>query len=793
MIANYIRTALRSLSKNKVYSFLNIFGLTIGIACAGIIFLWVEDEVQFDSSHVKKERLYVVLQNWQYEAGVRTFWSTSALLGPAMKAEIPGVANICRSTEGSMTAMFSNAAGISYYSSGRYADSTLFSMFTYPFAEGSAKNVFADPHAIVITEKAARKFFGSTRGVIGKSLKMDNTTAFVVTGVLKDLPDNSSIQFEWVAPFQTYLNNNRWLEEWGNSAVNNFVELTPGADVAAINKQLAGFVSKRDPKTITRGFLFAMNDWRLRNEFENGVQTGGRIAYVQLFSVIGWIIIFIACINFMNLATARSEKRSKEVGVRKVLGAGKGRLIVQFIGEALLMSGLATLFALLLIAILLPAFNAMVGKNITLGLNEPFHWIALLLIMLITGLVAGSYPSFYLSSFNPVMVLKGLKSPGGSAAFIRKGLVTVQFTVSIVLIISTIIIYQQMQHVKNRKLGYNKDNLLEMEVQGRMGKDYPAIRQDLINTGVVENVALSDHATIYGGNNRDAFSWPGKALQDRFLISHRHVNETFFSTSGMELTAGRSFLPGDAVDSMSVVISASLAKIMGKQGGVGQTFLVPEKNGSYQAYTIVGIVQDFVYGDMYGKPDPVVFFKGAEDARVMYLRTAASIAPEQALAKIAAVMTRDNPGYPFAFKFVDEQFNAMFSSEMLMGKLSRLFAALAIIISCLGLFGLAAYTAERRTKEIGIRKALGASVSGIAKLLSMEFLQLVLLSAVIAFPVAWFIMSRWLDHYAYRTVIHWWVFLAAGGAAVCIALFTISFQAIKTATMNPVKSLRTVQ
>ncbi|QJB30014.1 ABC transporter permease [Chitinophaga oryzae] len=791
MITNYIRTAVRSLWKNKVYSFLNIFGLMTGIACAGIIFLWVEDEVQYDSMHEKKDRLYAVLQHWQYDGYKRTFWSTPALMGPAIQAEFPGVARTCRTTEGEVSAMFSNGQ-TAYYSSGMYADSTLFSMFTFPFVEGDAQSAFTQPNSLVITETAARKFFGQTANVRGKLLKMDNQQEYMVTGVLKDLPQNSTLRFEWLAPFQTYLNAHKALASWDANAINSFVELVPGADVAALNRQLAGYVKEKFPKAICSPFLFSMNDWRLRNEFTDGRQTGGRIGYVRLFTVIGWIIIFIACINFMNLATARSEKRSKEVGVRKVLGAGKGRLVIQFIGEAMLMSLLAAVLAVAVISLLLPAFNAMVGKQIGLGLQHPAHWVALLAIALVTGLVAGSYPSLYLSSFNPVKVLKGIKTPGGSAAFIRKGLVTVQFTVSIVLIVSTIIIYQQIEHVKQRKLGYNKDNLLEMDVTGRMGQDFAAIRQDLLNTGLIENVALSDHATIYGGNNTNAFRWPGSP-ENGFLISHRSVTPGFFFTSGMELTQGRDFLSGAAVDSFSVVITESLSRLMGAEGSIGRNLLIPDdEENNYRPYRIVGIVKDYVYGNMYGKPDPVAFFKRDNDPRMMYVRIAAKADPEQAVKGIEQVMAKDNPGYPFAFRFVDEQFNAMFSSEQMIGRLSRVFASLAIVISCLGLFGLAAYTAERRTKEIGIRKVLGASVAGIARLLSVEFLKLVMLSAVIAFPLAWGIMAYWLDQFSYRTAIHWWVFVLAGGMAVVIALATVSYQAVRTAMRNPVKSLQTM-
>ncbi len=540
-----------------------------------------------------------------------------------------------------------------------------------------------------------------------------------------------------------------------------------------------------------------MNDWHLYDKFENGKQTGGgQIEYVRMFSIIAWIILLIACINFMNLATARSEKRAREVGVRKVLGAGKKTLITQFIGEALFMAMLSAVGAILIISFTLPAFNTIVQKNLFLGLNNPLHFFALLLVTVICGLVAGSYPSLYLSSFNPVFVLKGLKLKSGSAAFVRKGLVVLQFTVSIVLIIGTVIIYQQIQHVKSRNLGFNKENLLEISVHGDMANHFSAIKQDLINTGVAENAALSDHATIYGGNNTDGLSWSGKTPGSKVLVSGRNVTPEFFGVSGMTILEGRGLQESDSVHAdgsskiINTVITQSLAKLMGKESAIGK-ILFNEGDPSTKM-TVVGVVNDYVYGNMYGQPDPVGFmWLPPQYASIMYVRIKPQGNTEQALAKIEAVMKKNNPAYPFEYKFVDDQFNQMFLSEMLVSKLSRVFAALAIIISCLGLFGLAAYTAERRTKEIGIRKVLGASVEGLTALLSKDFIKLVTTSCIIAFPVAWWIMQNWLQDYAYRIQISWWIFLAAGFLAILIALITVSFQAIKAAIANPVKSLRT--
>ncbi len=794
MIKNFFKTTFRNLWKNKTYSFLNILGLAIGIACAGLIFLWVESEMSYDKFNVRKDQLYFVRVNSQLESNVFTHGSTPGVLGPAMRAEIPGIANTCRMSENETSLLF-QIGDKSVYAEGKYVEPSMFDMFTLPFVQGNAKSAFAQLYSIVITEKTAKKFFGDDKNIIGKTVRVDNKQNYVVSGVLKDIPENSSLQFEWVAPFQIWYQQSPWAYKWENNCLSTYVELKPGANLANINKQMYDFVQKKAPTSTGRVFLFGMNDWHLYDDFQNGKQTGGgQIEYVRLFSIIAWVILLIACINFMNLATARSEKRAREVGVRKVLGAGKKRLISQFIGEALLMAFLSAAAAVIIMSFTLSAFNILVQKNLSLGLSNPFHIIILLLITLICGVVAGSYPSLYLSSFNPVFVLKGIKLKSGSAALIRKGLVVMQFSVSIILIIGTIIIYQQIQHIKSRTLGFNKDNLIEMNLQGDMAKHFSAIKQDILNTGIANNVALSDHSIIYGGNNTDGLSWASKTPGARILISWRNVSPEFMSTSGMKILEGRDLQITDSVEfdlppkNINVLITQSMAKLMGKGSAIGK--IIKDESGALNA-NVVGVVNDYVYGYMYGKPDPVIFFcVPPHDETIMYVNTKTSRDPEQTLAKLEAVMKKDNPAYPFQYRFVDDQFNQMFLSEMLISKLSRVFASLAIIISCLGLFGLAAYTAERRTKEIGIRKVLGASVSGITALLSKDFLKLVIISCMVAFPIAWMVMNNWLKSYPYRINISWGIFLIAGVLAMLIALMTISFQSIRAALMNPVKSLR---
>lgn len=793
MFKNFFKTTFRNLQKNKGYSFLNISGLAIGIACAGLIFLWVQNELNYNQFNTKKNELYSILENQQYENYVATFGSTPALMAPAMKTEIPGVENTCRIVDYNDSKLIT-IGDKSIYATGIYADSSMFNMFTFPFVEGNAKTAFSELHSMVVTESTAIKFFGTSKNVVGKTIRLDNKQDYIISGVIKDIPQNSSVRFEWVLPFEIWWNDNKsWAAHWGNNCLNSYVELNPNISPASVNKLLVGYIQKREPTANAVPFLFSMNDWHLRDEFVNGVKTGsGNIEYVHMFSIIAWIILLIACINFMNLATSRSEKRAREVGVRKVLGAGKKSLVAQFIGEAILMATLSAILAVIIMWLLLPAFNLLVEKNLSLGLDQPLHLAVLVMITLICGIFAGSYPSLYLASFKPVFVLKGLKLKTGSAEFIRKGLVVLQFSISIILIISMIIIYQQLQHVKNRNLGFNKNNLIEVNTNDEFIKNYTAIKQDLLNTGVIQNIALSDYTALYGGNNSGGYTWEGKPANSKILISNRYVSPGFMDTYGLHFLSGRDFVTTDSIDSKNtnVIITQSLEKLMGNGSAIGKTIhWGGDTSGSLMQ--VVGVVNDYVYGDMYGKPDPVLFYC-AQNASVseMYVRLKSSADVSGSLKQIENVLKKDNPSYPFTYQFTDDRFNKMFLNEALISKLSRVFAGLAIFISCLGLFGLASYTAERRRKEIGVRKVLGASVANITKMLSKEFLKLVALACVVAFPIGWYTMHNWLQGYAYRIEISWWVFIVAGFSAILIALFAISFQSIKAAISNPVKSLR---
>jgi putative ABC transport system permease protein len=786
MLSNYFTLFLRNLRKNSSYSILNIAGLALGIACASMIFLWVENEVSANHNYPNHDHLYTIYENQTYEGKISTFHATPGLMAETIQKEIPGVKRAARLS--SIGPQLFALGDKSLRIDGASADPAIFPMLELPMTAGNATKPFDNQlHAIVISERMAHQFFGEANP-IGKTLNKNNEQDYTITAVFKDLPDNSTLQFAWLTPMANVDHKYPWMQYWGANWARTYLELEPTANVAQVDQKIRGLIAKElksDHPTIA--FLFPMNDWNLRDSFTDGHQDGGRIIYVRLFSLIAWIILLIACINFMNLATARSEQRAKEVGVRKVMGAAKGTLVGQFIGEALFLTFIAVALAVLMTYAALPPFNRLIEKSLRVDLLSPLHLAYLLAIGTVTGLIAGSYPALFLSSFNPVAVLKGirLKSAAGHG-LIRKGLVVTQFSISIVLICATMIIYRQIAHVKGRDLGYNKNNLLYIPFQDQLGQHYDQVYTDLKQTGLVENAAISDDHILEIGTNTSNFKWKGKDPARELLVSWENVSTNFFATTGMHLLAGRDFYPGYQKDSNSIVINEALAKAMGKEGRIGGTLL----DGGDKPFRIVGIIQDYFYNSMYDAPGAELFFNNPSPIGNLNIRFKAGVNLPDGITRVQQIVKAANPAYPVEFKFVDDEFNRLFHVESLTGQLAGIFASLAIAISCLGLLGLAAYTAERRRREIGIRKVLGASISGLARLLSGEFLRLVALSCLIAFPVAWWLMHNWLQNFTYHTTITWQTFAAAGIGAMGIAGLTVSVQAIRAAFANPINNLR---
>ena len=789
MFKNYFKTTLRNLWKNKTYSFLNISGLAIGIASAALIFLWVEDELTFNHNFAKRDFIYRIMENHHNEGKINTSGSTPGPMAQAVKSDIPGIKNSGRLSWTMDELMVLNDKSVK--ESGAYADPSVLSMFALPFIYGEPEGVFKDLQSVVISETVARKFFGNENPV-GKTIKMNANQGYsvdglyTVTGVYKDFPQNSSYNFQWISPYIVFENKNDWMKPWDNNLTETLVELNASVDPETINKKLAGYLTAKTGTPSAPCILFSMNDWNLRSQFTDGKPDGGNIKYVKLFSLIAIIILIIACINFMNLSTAQSEKRAREVGVRKVMGAGKSKLIIQFIGESLFLSFMSVILAVTIVYLVLPTYGNMVRKPLEINLFKISHLVWLLSVGLVTGLIAGSYPAFYLSSFNPIKVLKGIKiKTGVGVIFIRKGLVISQFAVSIILIICTTIIYQQIQHIKNRDLGYDKDRLIVMDLQGDVKKHFSSVQAQLMATGLIENAAMSLHDPLHIYSYTDGFTWPGKDLNNKVSVHSNSVSPGYLSVLHMKIIEGRDFYQTPGADSNRVIINESMQKLMGKEGKPGGLISINSTN-----LQIAGIVKDVVYNDVYAASSPLILFCNPKSATVLTIRIKTDADLTETLAKTEDVFKIINPGYPFEYKFLDEEFNQLFTTEMLIGNLAGIFSVLAIFISCLGLFGLSAYTAEQRRKEIGIRKVLGASAHGLAGLLSKEFLKLVALSCILAFPISWWAMHNWLQDYQYRTTIHWWIFAIAGIVSLTIALVTVSFQAIKTAITNPINSLR---
>jgi len=788
MFINYLKTTIRAIRKSPIFGLLNIAGLALGIASAAMIFLWVEDEFGFDHSVAKRNVLYSIRMNIDYSGRIESFTAVPGPMSEAIRGTIPGVVN--NSRVGFARELF-GLNDKTTYEFGFYVDTSFFSMVQPSFIRGSAAG-FNNPHSLVLSETMAKKFFGEADPV-GKTLRVTNQDDYTVIGVVKDAPQNVSLRFGWLAPVRNFFEKNTWLNYWGTWGISTLVELKPGASVNTVNQQLAALLRPKNKIYANADcFLWSMNDWHLYDNYTNGKPDGGAIRFVKLFTTIACIILFLACINFMNLSTARAGQRIKEIGVRKTLGALKKGLIGQFMLESLLMSFVAVLLAILLIYLFLPGFNVLFDKQLRFDVFTPTHLYGLLALGVFCGLIAGVYPAFYLSSFDPVAVLKGqrigLKTGAG---FVRKGLVVVQFTVSVALIICTVIIYQQVQHIKDRDLGYNKQNLLFMDIRGAAVEHFGALKAELLQTGVVENAALSASPPLemWSTLPSSRFTWTGSDPENEIKVHWEAASPEYISTMKLQLKEGRDFRTDILADSGNVIINESMAKLMGKAGRVGGVLTY---SGKY-VYHVIGIVKNYLFNNMYESVAPLMLSCDPEtkgNYGFLSIRLKPGDRLSSRLEKVEAVFKANNPGYPFEYQFVDERFDRLFHTETRLGQLAGVFAGLAILISCLGLFGLAAYTAERRTKELGIRKVLGASVTNLTTLLSKEFLQLVIISCVIAFPLAWWVMSNWLADYAYRTVIHWWVFGLAGIIALLIAMLTVSSQAIKAALSNPVETLR---
>lgn len=784
MIQNYLKIAYRNLMRHKVFSLINISGLALGMTCSILILLWVKDELSVDRFHADLDNLYRVMETQKYPGSDNfTTEATPALLAEALEAEMPEVKHAVRSTTWPWQQLFAYGDK-SLKVNGRYTDPEFFEVFTFPLLHGDAKSVLAQPRSVVISETVARQFFNSPEEAMGKLFRINESQSYKVTGVMQDVPKNSTMQFDYVMPVEDWINSpgNEWLQEWGNNALRTFLQLQPGTDIAAFNEKVKPFIQNYHEESTTEVFVQPVADMYLYNDFREGKD--GFIERVRLFSVVAVFILVIACINFMNLATARSSKRAKEVGVRKAIGASKGSLVRQFMVESVLMAFLALFVAVNLAGILLPDFNDLTGKYISLDFTDPTLVLLLLGVALLTGVLSGSYPAFFLSSFDPAKVLKGTVKVGSRVAGVREGLVVFQFILSALLIISTLVAYLQLNYIRTKNIGLDRENLVYVPLEGALRDRYDVVKRELQNTPGVLNVTASDQPPISVGNSTGGIEWKGKDPNTNVLFSVMSVDYDFIETMDVKLLEGRTFSREFGTDTASFIINKEAARLMQMQDPVGQ-WLKWSIEGR-----VIGVIDNFHTTSMHIPAQPLILRLHPDFDNLLFVRLEAG-QTKQALAAIEQIVKRHNPAYPFEYHFLDEDFEKMYKAEAIMGQLTKYFAGIAIFISCLGLFGLALFTAEQRTKEIGVRKVLGASVASIVYLLSKDFLKLVLIANLIALPLGWYFMTNWLNDYADRMELSWWIFAVAFIATVIIAIVTLSFHAIKTAVANPVNSLRT--
>lgn len=785
MLKHTLKLIYRNFIRFKSSFFINLVGLSVGMACTIFILLWVMDELNVDRYHSNVENIYQVMENQEYaEGSIHTTTETPGILAPALKEEIPEIEYATTYTW-NVDYLF-RRGDKSLKENGIFAREDLFNILSIPLISGNEDELLTAPYSVVISEELAKKYFAD-ESAVGKSIDIDDGGTYTITGVFSDISNNSTLQFNFVLPFEEYLQQNEWAADWANNSAQTIVMLRPEADVKSVDRKIKHFVKERSEQSDAELFLYPYADSYLYGSFDNGESVGGRIAYVRLFSVIAFFILLIACINFMNLSTARSSRRAKEVGIRKSIGAGRGSLIGQYMGESIITAFSALGFSLLIVELGLPIFNEVTEKTITIQYTDPSLLLFLGAIAFITGLISGSYPALYLSSFEAAKALKGKVKSSNREAFARKGLVVFQFTMSIILIVSTIVIYKQIEYFQQKNLGYKQENLIAFPIEGDLADNWESFSKQVQTEPGVESISSANHNFLGRYTSAADVHWPGKDPDANVLFELILVDYALIETFDFELAEGRSFSREYGADSARVIVNEAAVKVMGMDQPVGKTL-----DAWYDDSEIIGVLKDFNYQNFQFKVEPIVMIlNGGESfgTNFGYMRLKSDNI-SRTLADVEQTYKKFNPDYPFDYSFMDEQFAALYRSEMKVGELAKYFGIFAILISCLGLFGLSIFMAEQRTKEIGVRKVMGATVTNIVGLMSKDFMVLVLLGFVCAVPIAWYLMNQWLADYAYRIDIGPGIFVIAGGVALLIALVTVSWQSIKAALMNPVKSLR---
>jgi putative ABC transport system permease protein len=785
MLRNYLKIAIRNLTKNSVYSFINISGLSIGIASSVLILLWVSDEYSYDTFHKNYNSIYKLYQNQEWQQGIGTGNAMPYPLKEVIKDRTNAIKHVVMTNwgEGNMLEVGErrlNKMGLS-------ASEDFFKVFSFNMVRGDPNTALNDPTSIVITESTAQAFF-ENQDPINQLIKIDNGQELKVTGVIKDLPKQSAFRFDYVLPFGYLESTQGWVynskDNWNNNSFPMYVQLQENTTEAEVNTAIQDIIKENNSKAPTaKLFLHPISKWRLYSNFENGKNSGGLIDYVQLFTAIAIFVLVIACINFMNLATARSERRAREVGIRKSVGSRRKQLIFQFLGESIMITLISFLVAIVLVEILLPSYNLLVNKNISIDYGNPLIWLTALGLILVIGIFSGSYPAFYLSSFQPVKVLKGKINLGKGVSTPRQVLVTLQFGFSIFLIIGTIIIYQQIMHVKSRDMGYDRENLIQIWTNNELEANFQTIREELLRTGVVEAVCKSNSpiTSIFSNNE---IEWEGKISEQRVAFSTIATEYDYTETMGIKMLVGRDF-SRDFNDSSSTVINQAAVDLMAMDNPIGQKI---KMNG--RDLEIIGVMPNVVMGSPYQPVEPMTLIFDPEWSSTITVRLNKTPDLNASVETIQSVFKKHNPTYPLWYRFADSDFEKKFSDINLISRLAGIFASLAIVITCLGLLGLAAFMAEQRTKEIGIRKVMGASVASLVLLLSKDFSKLVIFAFAVSAPIGWWFINDFLKRYPYRVDVAWWVLAGSGVVALGLALLIVSTQALRAARANPSQSLR---
>jgi len=776
----------RNLRRNKSSFFINLIGLSSGLACALLIYLWVNDELKTDKFNENDELLYQVLTTHPNEDGIDT-WRTGPIpLAPALLEEIPEIEYVVNSSPVQQDFILSNGEQ-NFDASGIFADENFFKIFSYEFLQGNRSTVLDGKSSVVITEKMALMLFHTTDNIPGRTISWQNQDKkgdVVVTGVLKDIPANSSEQFDFAISFEVFKELVGSYATWGNNQAQIYLQLKQGTNVSALNDKIVDFIKTKGNIPDVTLLLQKYSDGYLYNRFEDGKQAGGRIEYVRLFSIIVIFIIVIACINFMNMSTAKAFRKIKEVGIKKTIGAKRGSLVLQYLGESLFITFFAFLLASVIVILFLPQFNEITGKQLSFGFDQRLIFVSTTILVL-TGLFAGGYPALYLSGFRPVGVLKGKLDSSSGELFIRKGLVVFQFVLSTLLIVSVLVVYKQVELIQIKNPGFNRDNIVQFNLKGKLSENSQSFLSEIRKISGVKHAATM-WGSIVGqtGVTQGSFDWEGKDPNAAVAFSHFGIGDDMLELLGIEMKSGRAFSSDYGNEENKIIINEAGINVMGLTDPVGKTFNLWGTN-----YEIIGVAKDFNFRSFHENIKPFFFRYKPEDAEKILVKIEAG-REKETIETIQKLYKSFNPGYVFNYSFLSDEYQKQYAAEQRISILSKYFAGLAILISCLGLFAMSTFTAERRTKEIGIRKVMGSNEVGIAKLLSGEFTKAVTVAIGIAIPIAYLVTHRWLESFAYKTTLSWWIFALAGLLTLGIAFLTVSWQSWRAATRNPVEALR---